>query len=100
MRKILSLFLVFCSVLLSANAQQKTISGTVTGAEDRQPVIGCTVQLKGTTIGTITNADGKYSINVPETATTFVFSYVGMKSQEIAISGSKVIDVALESDIM
>ncbi|MCU0473804.1 MAG: TonB-dependent receptor plug domain-containing protein, partial [Bacteroidales bacterium] len=100
MRKVLLFFLVFCSALLSANAQQKTISGTVTGAEDGQPVIGCTVQLKGMAIGTSTNADGKYSINVPETATALVFSYVGMKSQEIAISGLNVINVVLESDIM
>jgi hypothetical protein len=87
MRKILSLFLVFCSVFVSALAQQKTISGTVTGAEDGQPVIGCTVQVKGITLGTVTNTDGKYSFSVPETATAIVFSYVGMKSQEIAISG-------------
>ncbi|MCU0461521.1 MAG: TonB-dependent receptor plug domain-containing protein, partial [Bacteroidales bacterium] len=100
MRKILLFFLVFCSVLLSANAQQKTISGTVTGAEDGQPVIGCTVQVKGITLGTVTNADGKYSFSVPESATALVFSYVGMKSKEIAISGSNVIDVLLESDIL
>ena len=96
----LSFFLIFCSVLLSANAQQKTISGTVTGAEDGQPVIGCTVQLKGLTIGTITDVDGKYSINVPANVTTMVFSYVGMKPQEIAIAGRSVIDVVMEADIM
>jgi TonB-linked SusC/RagA family outer membrane protein len=100
MRKILSLFLVFCSVLLSANAQQKTISGTVTGAEDGQPVIGCTVQVKGMPFGTVTNTDGKYSFSVPETAAAIVFSFVGMKSQEIAISGRNVIDVVLASDIL
>ena len=100
MRKILLFFLVFCSVLLSAKAQQKAISGTVTGAEDGQPVIGCTVQVKGMALGTVTNADGKYSFSIPESATALVFSYVGMKSKEIAISGSNVIDVVLESDIL
>lgn len=100
MRKTLLLFLVFCGFLLSARAQQKTISGTVTGAEDGQPVIGCTVQLKGTSVGTITNAYGKYTLNAPESATTLVFTYVGMKSMEVAISGRNVIDAVLESDIM
>ena len=100
MRKILLFFLVFCGFLLSASGQQKTISGTVTGAEDGQPVIGCTVQLKGMTIGTITNTDGKYTLNAPEAASALVFSYVGMKSIEVPISGRNVIDVVLESDIM
>ena len=100
MRKILLFFLVFCGFLLSASGQQKTISGTVTGAEDGQPVIGCTVQLKGMTIGTITNTDGKYTLNAPEAASALVFSYVGMKSIEVPISGRNVIDVVLESDIL
>lgn len=100
MKRFLLLFLVNCSFLLAANAQQRTITGTVTGADDGQPVIACTVQLKGTTVGTITDVDGKYSISVPETGTTLVFSYVGMKLQEVAISGRTVVDVVMESDIM
>ncbi len=85
MRKILLLFLFFCVLSLTANAQQRTITGTVTGAEDGQPVIGCTVQLKGTTTGNITDMNGKYTLVVPENATTLVFSYIGMKKQEVEI---------------
>jgi TonB-linked SusC/RagA family outer membrane protein len=100
MRKLLLLFLFICSVLLSANAQQKTISGTVSGAEDGQPVIGCTVQLKGTNTGIITDINGIYTLVVPDNATKLVFSYVGMKTQEVEISGRSVIDVVLVSDIL
>jgi TonB-linked SusC/RagA family outer membrane protein len=100
MRKILSLFLVFCAFLLSAHAQQKTITGTVTGSVDVQPVIGCTVQLKGTTTGITTDINGKYTLPAPPGATTIVFSYIGMKKQEVEIANRSVIDVKLEPDIL
>ena len=100
MRKILVLFLFFCGVLLSAEAQQKIITGKVTGAEDVQPVIGCTVQVKGTTTGTTTDINGKYSLILPENATTLVFSFIGMKKQEVAISGQNLIDVVMQSDVL
>ena len=100
MRKILLLFLVFCGFLLSASGQQNTVTGTVTGAADGQPVIGCTVQLKGTTTGITTDIQGKYTLIVPGNATTLVFSYIGMKKQEVLIDNRTVIDVRLESDIL
>jgi len=100
MRKFLLLILVLCGFLLSASGQQKTISGTVTGAADGQPVIGCTVQLKGTTTGITTDIKGKYTLIVPGNATTLVFSYIGMKKQEVLIDNRTVIDVSLESDIL
>ena len=99
MRKILLLFLFFCVLSLTVMAQQKTISGTVTGAEDKQPVIGCTVQLKGTTYGTITDINGKYILTVPQNATTLVFSYVGMKKLDVEIANRSAIDVSLEADV-
>jgi TonB-linked SusC/RagA family outer membrane protein len=100
MRKILFLFLVFFVVPLSAGAQQKTISGTVIGAENREPVIGCTVQLKGTTTGITTDANGKYTLVVPQNATTVVFSFIGMKKQEVEIGSRSVINIILESDLL
>jgi hypothetical protein len=69
MRKLLLLFFVLCGFLLTAAAQQKTVTGTVTGAEDNLPVIGATVQIKGTTTGAATDLNGKYSISVPVGAT-------------------------------
>jgi len=100
MRKFLLLIFVFCGLLLSASAQQRAISGTVTGLEDGQPVIGATVQIKGTTIGITTDIDGKYTLVVPPEATTLVFSYVGLKMQEVEISGQNVIDVVMESELL
>jgi len=100
MRKILIFLFVFCQVSLTAAAQQRTITGTVTGADDGQPVIGGTVQVKGGTIGINTDINGKYSITVPSNSVALVFSYVGMKKQEIAITDRNVIDVILEPDIL
>jgi TonB-linked SusC/RagA family outer membrane protein len=82
-------------------AQTRVITGTVTSAvEGEGPIPGVTVQVKGTTLGTITDANGKYSLSVPQNATTLVFSYIGMKSQEIAISGRSEINGVMESDIL
>jgi TonB-linked SusC/RagA family outer membrane protein len=100
MRKILLLLLLFCLLSFIAEAQQKTITGKVIGAEDGQPVIGCTVQVKGTTSGITTDINGKYTLIVPDNAITLVFSYIGMKKQEVQIDNRTVIDISLESDIL
>ena len=81
-------------------AQTTVITGTVTSAvEGEGPIPGVTVVVKGTTIGTLTDPDGKYSITVPSNATTLVFSYIGMKTQEVQIGGRKVIECVLESEV-
>ncbi len=90
-------FLLFAG-LNFAFAQTKTISGTVTSADDGTALPGVTVQVKGTTIGTITDINGKYSINVSNNATTLVFSFVGMKTQEIAIAGKTTINVVMSTE--
>ena len=77
--------------------QNKTISGKVTDSSGA-PLPGVTVMIKGTTNGTITNADGKYTLpNVPGDA-NIVFSFVGMRPQEILSAGKTNIDVSLEED--
>ena len=82
-------------------AQTRVITGTVTSAVAGEgPIPGVTVLVKGTTVGAITDANGKYSITVPASATTLVFSYIGMKSQEVEIAGRSVIDGVLESDLV
>ncbi len=82
-------------------AQTKVITGTVTSAvEGEGPIPGVTVQVKGTTLGAITDASGRYSITAPANATTLVFSYIGMKSQEVEIGNRTVIDGMLESDLV
>lgn len=95
MRKftILLVAMLFCG--LQVAFAQKTITGTVTSAEDGTPLIGVTVIIKGTTIGTTTDLDGKYSIEVPDDTEALLFSYVGMSTQEIAIGNRTVINVEL-----
>jgi len=81
-------------------AQQKTISGKVTSKEDGTTLPGVTVMVKGTTIGTVTDINGKYTLTIPVKTTTLVFSFVGMKTQEVATSEANSYDVILESDVM
>ncbi|HBL75018.1 MAG TPA: SusC/RagA family protein [Prolixibacteraceae bacterium] len=80
-----------------ANQQQKPVRGTVSDFSGA-PLPGVSVVVKGTTNGMITDADGNYSlINVPENA-TLQFSFVGMKGQEILVTGKDNINVVLEED--
>jgi TonB-linked SusC/RagA family outer membrane protein len=99
-----SILLIVLSAFISGFtllAQTKVITGTVISAvEGDGPMPGVTVMCKGTTIGALTDVDGKYSISVPENATALVISYVGMKTQEVEISGRAVIDVQMQSDIL
>jgi len=80
-------------------AQTVQIMGTVTSSEDGLPLPGVTISVKGTTLGALSGADGKYLISVPSSATTLVFSYIGFKSQEIAIEGKTKIDALLAQDV-
>lgn len=98
MRKLL-VFSLMLFASLSYAAAQKTVTGKVTG-EDGAPLPGVTVVVKGTTTGTVTNADGNYSIQVPENDPVLVFSFIGMKTQEIAINNQTSIDVTLEMDVI
>ncbi len=78
--------------------QQRTISGTVTDESGGQPLPGVTVVVKGTTQGTVTNADGEYSLNnLPDDA-TLVFSFVGMRTQEVEVGNQTSIDVIMKVD--
>lgn len=79
------------------NAQTKRVTGNVTSADDKQPIPGVTIQVKGTSLGTISDADGNYSLKVPDDAISLVFSFVGMETMEIAISGKSEINAQLKS---
>ncbi len=82
-------------------AQTKVISGTVTSSVQGEGAIpGASVIVKGTTIGAVTDSNGKYSFSAPANATTLVASFVGMKTQEVEIAGRSVVDIVLESDLI
>jgi TonB-linked SusC/RagA family outer membrane protein len=79
-------------------AQERTITGTVTDADSKQFLPGVTIIIKGTTIGTTTDLDGKYTIKA-ESDATLVFSFIGYLNEEIAVGNNSVIDVNLIPDI-
>ncbi|WP_238480290.1 SusC/RagA family TonB-linked outer membrane protein [Mangrovibacterium lignilyticum] len=95
-----SFCLVFALLLFfSGYAQaQKSITGVVTEKSTNEPIPGVSVFVKGTTIGTITDLDGNYALEVPADAQTLVFSFVGMTPQELPITGS-TINVSLEEEV-
>ena len=99
--KKLTIFLAFLLFVAFQAAAQMQITGTVTGAEDGLPIPGVSVVvLDNTTIGTTTDFDGNYSLTVPSSAETLVFSFVGMKTQEVLIAGQSVINVTLETETL
>lgn len=75
---------------------QTTITGRVT--DNSGPLPGVNVVVQNTTIGTVTDFDGNYSINVPDGATTLVFSYIGYTTQEVPIDGRTSIDLTMSED--
>ncbi|MCW2118819.1 TonB-dependent receptor [Flavobacterium sp. 7A] len=81
----------------SVSNQKNQIKGTVKDS-DGIPIPGANVLVKGTTIGTTTDIDGNYVLAVPDTAKILVFSYLGLKTTEIAINGKKVVNISLESN--
>lgn len=79
-----------------AYGQRITVSGTITDAANGDPIPGVTVLIKGTTQGTSTDMDGKYSIQA-ETNSLLVISFVGYETQEVPVNGRAIVDVALKT---
>jgi TonB-linked SusC/RagA family outer membrane protein len=99
MRKVLLLGLMILMGSAVAFAQSRVITGTVISNEDNLGVPGATVLVKGTTIGTATDLDGKYSISVPAGSNILVFSFVGLRPQEVNIGNRTTVDISMEPDI-
>lgn len=96
MKKLL-MFLLFCLPGIFAFAQEVTVNGRVLSAEDSKPLPGVSVVIQGTTKGTITDLDGKYSIEVPPNG-ILKFSFIGMITQDIPVNNRTTLDVILESE--
>ena len=93
---------VLCIALLSVGvvkAQERTVTGTVTSGDDGGSLPGVNVVIKGTTLGTVTDIDGKYRLNVPVDGGVLVFSFIGLITQELQIGSRSVIDVQMVSDV-
>jgi TonB-linked SusC/RagA family outer membrane protein len=99
MKKIL-LFAIFLGAANLAIAQSRAVSGTVTASEDGSPLPGVNVVLKGTSVGTVTDSDGKFALTLPNGEDgPLVFSFIGLQTQEVSTAGKSQIDVKLLSDI-
>lgn len=100
MRKALLFVFALFTMTLSyeVSAQQRVITGKVISEEDGQGLPGATVLVKGTTVGTTTDLDGNYSINVPAGSNVLMFSFVGLKTLEETIGNRSVINVTLTVD--
>lgn len=99
MRKI-TILLACMLIAMQAAFAQRTITGAVTSSEDGRGIPGVSVVVKGTTIGAVTDLNGRYSLSVPRDANILVFSYIGMKSQEVSIGTQSVINVALNPEVV
>ena len=94
----ITLFLFFSSFFVVAQAQF-VITGRITALPDNEPVIGAIVNVKGTTIGTVTDFDGKYSISVPDESSVLVVRYTGYAEQEFVAGNQSIIDVVMKETV-
>jgi Ca-activated chloride channel homolog len=94
---IIALFLCVANLVLA----QKTITGVVKDKDSNEPLPAAAIIIKGTTIGTLSDIDGKYSITLPDSNKhILIFSFTGFGNKEVAIKKSKKIDVSLESSTL
>jgi len=102
MKKILllsSVFLLSMAIAMPSIAQERTVSGRVIAQDDRSPIPGANVVLKGTTNGTTTDANGSYTLTIPSNGGSLVFSFIGLQTTEIAIGERTTVDIELRLDV-
>ncbi len=89
--------LLFMGTLV-VDGQTRVVTGTVTSAEDGTPIPGVSIIVPGTTLGTVTNVDGTYSLQVPEDTQSLTFSFVGMTTQTVEIGGRTTLNVVMQPE--
>jgi TonB-linked SusC/RagA family outer membrane protein len=95
-------FLLTCfalAIVLSSIAQERTVSGRVTSTDDGSSLPGVNVILKGTTTGTASDSDGKFTLSIPPSGGILVFSFIGLESKEVEVGDRSIVDVSLALDI-
>src|SRR5258706_7278268 len=95
-------FLLMCfsfGFAISVWAQDRVVTGKLTAKEDGSALPGVNVVLKGTTSGTVTDAEGSYRLTVPSSGGTIIFSFIGMETIEAEIGDRTVLDVQLGADV-
>ena len=100
MKKVIFFSLLFITTIVLAQNFAGKVSGTVTFESDKTPIPEASVVVKGTTNGTITDINGKYTLsNVPSNG-ILIFSFVGCETQEGKVKGQRIINVVLKDDSM
>ncbi len=99
--KLINNYIVISKLKVPENSQQKThkISGTITDKKGN-PLPGVSIVLKGTTLGVSSDVDGKFKLEIPtiDKGTTLIFSFIGMKTKEIKVSGNKPLEIIMEEN--
>ena len=98
MKKRLLGFIVLFLLGSSAAMAQLTVSGTVTSAVDQAPLPGVSILVKGTSTGTSTDSDGKFTINVPDNSSVLVLSFIGFTTQEVTVGNQSNISITMAED--
>jgi TonB-linked SusC/RagA family outer membrane protein len=93
------LLLCLCAISFCLHAQEISVTGKVTDANQGTPLPGVNVIIKGTANGTTTDASGSYTLIAPNPESTLVFSFIGLATQEIPINGRQTLNVAMETDV-
>ncbi|MEQ9164801.1 MAG: carboxypeptidase-like regulatory domain-containing protein, partial [Fulvivirga sp.] len=93
-KKLLLLFMLLSAIGISNTwAQERTVTGKITSVDDGEALPGVNVVLKGTTIGTVTDFDGNYTLSISDQNAVLVFSFIGLATEEVAVGARSVIDV-------
>ena len=98
LRTVLILF-TFQLFVMSVAAQPMTVTGTITDA-DGETIIGANIMIKGTTIGTISDVNGQFSLDIDDPSVTLVISFVGYSTQEIVPGEQQVLDIVMAEDMV
>jgi len=79
--------------------QQSVVTGIITDSNNGEPIIGANIQVKGTTLGAISDVEGKFSISVPSLNETLIFSFIGYVAQEVSLAGRSTLKLSLAADV-
>lgn len=97
MKKVVLFFSILLFMgIMAVNGQTRVITGKVTSSEDNMPIPGVSISVEGTTLGTVTDMDGNYTLQVPEDARILIFSFVGMTTQEVSVEGRTSVNVVMQ----
>jgi TonB-linked SusC/RagA family outer membrane protein len=99
MKKVLLCLVLTIMSAYAVMAQSRTVTGQVTSSDEPEGIPGASISIKGTTTGTVTDIDGRYSINVPGESAVLVYSFVGFRPVEMTVGNRSTIDVTMEPDV-